>query len=389
MKPWLVLSVVLASPLALGTANAQSEQDANQAMQAFLRLFATAQQPGVFSSDGRLSQSLGTFSNLRPTGACEVAYTYNRPNAPDLPEQHRGERTQETFTMGGKDEMRNVSISGGRLNYSYTRRNGRENRSFYQLRSDADARALWDAISTLNTYCNNRVPEQEAIDVVHDRRAKAGSLAIDRRNGSRYGWAVDYERREDADARALQECRRDGSSCQIVLRFRGGCGAYAIDPAKDSTRFGWGTAVDRSSAESRAREEVRKRGGTSTIIRVWGCNSRLPAGAVARDADLPPRATGAGPSAANVSDGGEKADNANAGALKEARTQGSAIDAQMQAAKKAQQDYQNALVRTQQQNDAIRAENERKQREFAARDALYRACLGGDKAACARYQSGL
>ena len=125
------------------------------------------------------------------------------------------------------------------------------------------------------------------------------------------------------------------------------------------------------------------------MIRVWGCNSRLPTGTVVRDADLPPRTTGSGTSPGNVSDGGEKADNANAGALKSARTQGSAIDAQMQAAKKAQQDYQNALVRTQQQNDAIRAENERKQREFAARDALYRACLGGDKAACARYQSGL
>ena len=83
-----------------------------------------------------------------------------------------------------------------------------------------------------------------------------------------------------------------------------------------------------------------------------------------------------------------KVDATNAGALQAARDQSAKIDAQIAAGKKAQADYEAAVRATQKRNADIQAENARKQRAFEARDALYRSCLAGDKAACTRYQSG-
>ena len=43
-----------------------------------------------------------------------------------------------------------------------------------------------------------------------------GALAIDVRQGDRYGWAVDYETAGAAQARALSEC---GGGCRVVSQF--------------------------------------------------------------------------------------------------------------------------------------------------------------------------
>ncbi len=107
-----------------------------------------------------------------------------------------------------------------------------------------------------------------AIQTAGAQGDKHGSLAIDQNNGDLYGWAIDYDTQSEADARALSECGRD--VCRIVLRFAGGCGAYAVERG-NPTLYGWGTSSTRAAAESRALAEARNRGGRNLVIRVWGC----------------------------------------------------------------------------------------------------------------------
>lgn len=97
----------------------------------------------------------------------------------------------------------------------------------------------------------------------------AGALAIDSNQGGSYGWAIDYPSSGQAEQRALQEC---GGGCQIVLNFDSGCGAYAADQAYGSTAVGWATSSSGSDAQSTAMSECQSRGGTSCMIRAWGCN---------------------------------------------------------------------------------------------------------------------
>lgn len=97
------------------------------------------------------------------------------------------------------------------------------------------------------------------------------SLAIDRKDGELYGWAINYNSQSAADERALGECEKNGGDCHVVLRFKGGCGVYVVERGNGSL-YGWGTANTRTEAENRAMEEARARGGNDLVVRVWGCN---------------------------------------------------------------------------------------------------------------------
>ena len=100
-------------------------------------------------------------------------------------------------------------------------------------------------------------------------QAPVGALAIDERQGNRWGWAVDYETAAAARSAALEEC---GAGCSVVLTF-GRCGAYAADQAGGSTAYGWGESYGSAEgARERAFAECGSRGGTSCAVRAWGCN---------------------------------------------------------------------------------------------------------------------
>ena len=107
-----------------------------------------------------------------------------------------------------------------------------------------------------------------------------GALAIDERQGDRYGWAVDYEGAPAAGAAALGEC---GAGCAVVLTFAR-CGAYAADPSSGSTAYGWGESYAAAAgARSRALSECRSRGGTDCVVRAWGCNGPVVEDGLALD----------------------------------------------------------------------------------------------------------
>ncbi len=96
-----------------------------------------------------------------------------------------------------------------------------------------------------------------------------GALAVDERQGDRWGWAVDYETAAAARQRVLSEC---GSGCSVVLTFER-CAAYAADQDADSTAVGWGESYSSpAGARQRALTECSSRGGTGCLVRVWGCN---------------------------------------------------------------------------------------------------------------------
>ncbi len=95
-----------------------------------------------------------------------------------------------------------------------------------------------------------------------------GALAIERNNGSGYGWAVDYSSYGDAQERALEEC---GSRCYIVKTFQR-CAAFA--KSANGSVFGWGNSSNSEfEAKNEAIEQCKKSGGSNCSIKVWGCNS--------------------------------------------------------------------------------------------------------------------
>ncbi len=96
-----------------------------------------------------------------------------------------------------------------------------------------------------------------------------GALAVDERQGDRWGWAVDYETTAAVRAAALREC---GSGCAVVLTFAR-CGAYAADHGDASTAYGWAESyASADGAGQRALAECRSRGGSECLVRAWGCN---------------------------------------------------------------------------------------------------------------------
>ena len=99
-----------------------------------------------------------------------------------------------------------------------------------------------------------------------------GALAIDSNQGPSWGWAINYATSQAAERRALGEC---GNNCGIVMRFSNECAAFAADQAQGSTSYGWAHGYDTGAgAQNRATDECRKKGGTSCIVRAWGCTRR-------------------------------------------------------------------------------------------------------------------
>ena len=58
------------------------------------------------------------------------------------------------------------------------------------------------------------------------------------------------------------------------MTFYNQCGAFAADQARGSTIYGWAKTNTAYGAQNMALDYRRQRGGTSCIVRVWGCTSR-------------------------------------------------------------------------------------------------------------------
>lgn len=105
--------------------------------------------------------------------------------------------------------------------------------------------------------------------------SKYGALAIDRSNGFYYGWSNDYATIAEAEKRAVEECKKKGGDCTVVLTFSGtACAAYRTIDGKVGTAFGWGIAKTKEEADAIAtREALKRSGGVQPTNFVWSCNS--------------------------------------------------------------------------------------------------------------------
>ncbi|MCV9930454.1 DUF4189 domain-containing protein [Flavobacterium sp. LS1R49] len=104
---------------------------------------------------------------------------------------------------------------------------------------------------------------------------KFGALAIDRSNGLYYGWSHDYSTLSEAEQKAVEECKKKGGNCTVVLSYSGtGCAAYRTINGKVGTAFGWGLAKTKEQADAIANKECLKRSaGIIPENFVWSCNS--------------------------------------------------------------------------------------------------------------------
>jgi len=98
----------------------------------------------------------------------------------------------------------------------------------------------------------------------------AGSLAIDTLQGKEYGFSFNHPTYGVADERAKREC---GAECSIVKQFENQCAAYAADQTVGSTVYGWWQGPSSSVVQQRALAECRSQGGSSCIVRAWGCDT--------------------------------------------------------------------------------------------------------------------
>ncbi|HUP90369.1 MAG TPA: FISUMP domain-containing protein, partial [Longimicrobiales bacterium] len=105
---------------------------------------------------------------------------------------------------------------------------------------------------------------------------KYAALAVDRTNGFYYGYAYDHPSIAEAESRALEEVKKRGGSGYVVLLFSGAaCGAYRTMDGNAGTAYGWGVAPTQPEADGIATREAQKRSkGKTPTNYVWGCNSR-------------------------------------------------------------------------------------------------------------------
>ncbi|NJK36875.1 MAG: DUF4189 domain-containing protein [Oscillatoriales cyanobacterium RM2_1_1] len=94
-----------------------------------------------------------------------------------------------------------------------------------------------------------------------------GAIAADP-DGRIWGYAYDYPNREQAERRALEECSRSGSGCQVQVWFKNACGALATN---NQGNIGWAWADSRELAETQAVSACSTAG---CQVKTWVCTTR-------------------------------------------------------------------------------------------------------------------
>lgn len=89
-----------------------------------------------------------------------------------------------------------------------------------------------------------------------------------------HSWAADYNTREGAENRALNECGLYGKNCQVVTSFENTCGAFA-DTRRRGGSFGWGTSGNLTEALQKAMDSCSSRAGAGNCgIIMWACTGK-------------------------------------------------------------------------------------------------------------------
>lgn len=81
-----------------------------------------------------------------------------------------------------------------------------------------------------------------------------------------WGVGYDFARARDANEQALQQCINP--RCEVVHKFRNGCGALAVDAKHFAAASGTTRAEAETKAERRCNEKAR---GQTCNVLAWGC----------------------------------------------------------------------------------------------------------------------
>ena len=93
-----------------------------------------------------------------------------------------------------------------------------------------------------------------------------GALAYSSSTG-RYGYGYDYATKQEAVDAAEDRCGED--DCEAVVWFYNGCGAFAA--GRGGT--GWAVGDSKQAVQAKALRECNKRGSNCQIVG-WACTSR-------------------------------------------------------------------------------------------------------------------
>ncbi len=99
---------------------------------------------------------------------------------------------------------------------------------------------------------------------------KYGAIAYSASDRS-YGYSYDYDTREEAEQKALQECEARGKGCKVLTWFKNNCGALAT---ASNGSYGYAWDDTREAAIEKALGLCRQYGGKDCRWRCWSCNSR-------------------------------------------------------------------------------------------------------------------
>jgi hypothetical protein len=105
--------------------------------------------------------------------------------------------------------------------------------------------------------------------------------------GVAFGYGVNYSNRQDAEARAMEECRKQPLSpatvarCKVVSDFDHSCVAVAFDPKAGTPGYGWAFATTEAEADNHALGNCRAIAGADRApycaVSLSQCDTGAPA----------------------------------------------------------------------------------------------------------------
>ncbi|HMN51085.1 MAG: DUF4189 domain-containing protein [Xanthobacteraceae bacterium] len=81
-----------------------------------------------------------------------------------------------------------------------------------------------------------------------------------------YGWSSNYNNVDDAQDRALSECRKHAQNCQIFRVFQNVCVTLARNERQDRPFITWVSGYTRAERERRAVDDCRNLGGSDCRV---------------------------------------------------------------------------------------------------------------------------
>lgn len=106
--------------------------------------------------------------------------------------------------------------------------------------------------------------------IADDLKTYHGAIAYDKESGS-WGYSVDNNTAAQAEAGALESCKKGSPGCQVYVRLTNQCGALAASP---DGAFSWAADKTSQASEKRALASCRKNGNEGCEVKVTACTSR-------------------------------------------------------------------------------------------------------------------